>query len=109
MATAQRDHATHWRERGACLRVDPDLFFPIGDGSLTQVQITEAKAVCRRCPVMEQCLGWAMRVERVEGIWGETTEGERRLMRRRDDADDRLGARRVTSTRPARSYGWKQS
>ncbi|MBW8793223.1 MAG: WhiB family transcriptional regulator [Streptomyces sp.] len=109
MATAQRDHATHWREQGACVRLDPDLFFPIGDGGLTHVQVAEAKAVCRRCPVMEQCLGWAMRVEQVDGIWGGTTEGERRLMRRRDGAEHHLGATHVTSTPPARSYGWKQS
>lgn len=91
------------------MRIDPELFFPIGNGVLTHVQIAEAKAVCCRCPVMDQCLSWAMRVEQVEGIWGGKTEGERRLMRRRDNADHHLGAMRVTSKPHARSYGWKQS
>ena len=72
----------HWRERAACLRVDPELFFPISSSGPTLLQIDEAKAVCGRCPVMEQCLDWAVRVGQVEGIWGGTTEHERRAMRR---------------------------
>ncbi|MEU2737946.1 WhiB family transcriptional regulator [Streptomyces sp. NPDC007095] len=80
MAAEKGDHSTYWREQGACVRVDPDLFFPIGSGSLTHVQIADAKAVCRRCPVTEQCLDWAMRAGQVEGIWGGKTESERRLM-----------------------------
>ncbi|MFE7837003.1 WhiB family transcriptional regulator [Streptomyces sp. NPDC057474] len=81
----------HWRERAVCLRVDPDLFFPIGVSGLTLAQVDEAKGVCGRCPVVEQCLDWAMRVGQVEGIWGGTTESERRAMRRR-------GAHRVRGT-----------
>ncbi|MFC4506938.1 MULTISPECIES: WhiB family transcriptional regulator [Streptomyces] len=79
----------YWRERAACLHVeDPDLFFPIGHSGPTLDQIDEAKAVCGRCPVMEQCLNWAVRMAQVEGIWGGTTESERRAIRR-------LEARRV--------------
>ncbi|WP_427925192.1 WhiB family transcriptional regulator [Streptomyces sp. cg40] len=71
----------HWRERAACLHVDPELFFPISDSGLTLRQIDEAKAVCGRCPVAERCLEWAMRVGQTDGIWGGTTEKERRTMR----------------------------
>ncbi|MBK6016306.1 WhiB family transcriptional regulator [Streptomyces sp. MBT53] len=71
----------HWRERAACLHVDPDLFFPISNSGLTLLQIDEAKAVCGRCPVADQCLEWAMRVGQPDGIWGGTTERERRAMR----------------------------
>lgn len=70
-----------WRERAACLRVDPDLFFPISSSGPTLRQIDEAKAVCGRCPVVERCLDWAVRMGRVDGIWGGTTESERRAMR----------------------------
>ncbi|WP_151485117.1 WhiB family transcriptional regulator [Streptomyces albicerus] len=84
MAIERGDYATYWRERAACLRVDPDLFFPIGNSGLTHEQIDEAKAVCGRCPVMAQCLNWAVQAGHVEGVWGGTTESERRAMRRRE-------------------------
>ncbi|MGW5480347.1 WhiB family transcriptional regulator [Streptomyces sp. NPDC004008] len=71
-----------WRERAECLRVDPDLFFPISNSGLTLLQIDEAKAVCGRCPVVEQCLDWAVETGQADGIWGGLTEGERRALRR---------------------------
>ncbi|MFJ4624397.1 WhiB family transcriptional regulator [Streptomyces sp. NPDC088812] len=85
-----------WRDRGLCLREDPDLFFPIGNINSGQavMQTDDAKAVCRRCPVMEQCLAWAVDAGPVEGIWGGTTEGERRATRRRT-------ARRTAATKTA--------
>ncbi|MGY5051254.1 WhiB family transcriptional regulator [Streptomyces sp. 900105755] len=84
-----------WRERAACQDVDPDLFFPIGTAGLTLVQIDEAKAVCARCPVRERCLQWALDVGQVEGVWGGTTESERRATRRRSARKDveRAGAK----------------
>ncbi|MGK3940061.1 WhiB family transcriptional regulator [Streptomyces caeruleatus] len=83
-----------WRERAACRNVDPDLFFPIGTVGLALVQIDEAKAVCARCPVREQCLRWALDAGQVEGIWSGTTESERRATRRRSARKDveRVGA-----------------
>ena len=35
-----------WRDRAACLDVDPELFFPIGNTGPALAQIEEAKAVC---------------------------------------------------------------
>lgn len=84
MAAERGDRSTHWRERAACLHEDPELFFPIGNSGPTLAQIHAAKAVCRRCPVVQQCLDWAVEVGHVEGIWGGTTESERRAMRRRE-------------------------
>ncbi|MEU7472081.1 WhiB family transcriptional regulator [Streptomyces sp. NPDC044984] len=72
-----------WCEKASCRDVDPDLFFPIGDSGPTLLQIDEAKAVCHRCPVMGECLAQALTADPVEGIWGGTTEGERRAMGRR--------------------------
>ncbi|MFD9004226.1 WhiB family transcriptional regulator [Streptomyces sp. NPDC059582] len=73
-----------WRELALCRREDPDLFFPIGaiNSGLVLIQTDEAKAVCRRCTVTERCLALALSAEPVEGIWGGTSEGERRAMRR---------------------------
>jgi WhiB family redox-sensing transcriptional regulator len=76
----------YWREKASCRDVDPDLFFPIGNSGPTLLQIDEAKAVCHRCPVMEECLAQALTADPVEGIWGGTTEGERRAMGRRPAA-----------------------
>lgn len=83
-----------WRERAACRDVVPDLFFPIGTAGLALVQIAEAKAVCARCPVRDRCLRWAVDVGQVEGIWGGTTESERRARRRRSarEGAERIGA-----------------
>ncbi|MER7688437.1 WhiB family transcriptional regulator [Streptomyces sp. NPDC097610] len=46
-----------------------------------------------RCPVRERCLQWALDVGQV-GIWGGTTESERRATRRRSARKDveRIGA-----------------
>ena len=75
----------NWRLRAECRDLDPDVFFPIGKSGMSLVQIAEAKTVCGRCPVLEQCLDWAVSAVQVEGIWGGTTENERRAMRIRED------------------------
>ncbi|MGD9482875.1 WhiB family transcriptional regulator [Streptomyces sp. TRM70308] len=72
-----------WRERSACREEDPELFFPIGSTGSAALQIEEAKAVCRRCPVMETCLQWARDRGEDAGVWGGLSEDERRAMKRR--------------------------
>ena len=42
-----------WRHLSACRDEDPELFFPIGNTGPALVQIEEAKAVCRRCSVVD--------------------------------------------------------
>ncbi|WP_409239389.1 WhiB family transcriptional regulator [Streptomyces sp. PA5.6] len=72
-----------WRHHAVCREEDPELFFPIGNTGPALLQIEEAKAVCRYCPVMEQCLQWALETGQEEGVWGGLSEDERRAMRRR--------------------------
>ncbi|WP_433018197.1 WhiB family transcriptional regulator [Kribbella sp. CA-294648] len=72
-----------WRHQGACLDVDADLFFPIGSSNAAYHQMEDARKVCMRCPVREQCLAWALESGHEQGIWGGTTDDERRLLRRR--------------------------
>ncbi|MGV9915565.1 WhiB family transcriptional regulator [Streptomyces tendae] len=72
-----------WQARSACGSEDPELFFPIGDSGPALMQAEEAKAVCRVCPVVDRCLRWAMEAGEVHGVWGGTSESERRLMHRR--------------------------
>ncbi|GAA3381189.1 WhiB family transcriptional regulator [Streptomyces sannanensis] len=71
------------RPRPACADADPELFFPIGNTGPALLQIEEAKAVCRRCPVMETCLQWALEHGEDTGVWGGLSEDERRSMKRR--------------------------
>jgi WhiB family redox-sensing transcriptional regulator len=75
--------AMDWRDRSACLDEDPELFFPIGNTGPAILQIEEAKQVCRRCEVREQCLQWALEAGQDHGVWGGLSEDERRALKRR--------------------------
>lgn len=72
-----------WRHEALCLREDPELFFPIGNTGPALMQIEEAKAVCRRCPVTEECLTFALETGQDAGVWGGLSEDERRALKRR--------------------------
>lgn len=71
-----------WREKASCRSVDPDLFFPVGTTGLALDQIEQAKAVCRACPSVEPCLEFALSTNQESGVWGATSEEERRKLRR---------------------------
>ncbi|MFE5901198.1 WhiB family transcriptional regulator [Streptomyces sp. NPDC056488] len=71
------------RPRPACENEDPELFFPIGDTGPALLQVEEAKAVCRRCPLMESCLQGALERGETSGVWGGLSEPERRSLKRR--------------------------
>jgi len=49
-----------WRSQAACLTVDPELFFPVGNTGPAIAQIAKAKEVCGRCEVVDTCLKWAL-------------------------------------------------
>jgi len=72
-----------WRDRAACLDEDPELFFPVGNAGPALRQTEKAKAVCRRCEVVETCLGWAMDSGQDAGVWGGLSDDERRALKRR--------------------------
>src|ERR1022692_3682909 len=72
-----------WRYPAAFRDVDPELFFPIGNTGPALLQIDEARQVCRRCPVMEPCLEWAIDSGQDAGVWGGLSEDERRALKRR--------------------------
>ncbi|WP_026412743.1 WhiB family transcriptional regulator [Actinomadura oligospora] len=77
----------HWSDHAICRGADPDLFFPIGYAApVLREQERQAKAICANCPVVADCLRWALRVGEPDGVWGGTTPEERRLLRRRADA-----------------------
>ena len=72
-----------WRAAAICRDTDPDLFFPVGTTGYALVQIDRAKQVCGECPVCEECLHYALETNQDSGIWGGTSEEERRQIRRR--------------------------
>ncbi|WP_433440069.1 WhiB family transcriptional regulator [Nonomuraea sp. CA-141351] len=71
----ERSHVTeHWTTRAGCAQSDPDLFFQDAGHSAAR----RAKAICRDCPVVKQCLAVAVRLEVNHGIWGGLLPEERR-------------------------------
>lgn len=72
-----------WVQGAACWGEDPELFFPIGNTGPALLQIEDAKAVCRRCDVINQCLDWALESGQDAGVWGAMSEDERRSLKRR--------------------------
>jgi WhiB family transcriptional regulator, redox-sensing transcriptional regulator len=70
--------AQGWRLLAACRDADPDLFFPVSASGPCLDQITQAKAICARCPVRRQCLGFALNTRQDHGVWGGMSEQERR-------------------------------
>lgn len=72
-----------WRHSSECRDEDPELFFPIGSAGPAMSQAVKAKAVCQRCPVIGECLDWAIRSGQDSGIWGGMSEEERRAAKRR--------------------------
>jgi WhiB family redox-sensing transcriptional regulator len=72
-----------WMAQGNCKDEPPSLFFP-NDG----VGVEIARQLCATCPVKEPCLEYALRNRIDHGVWGGTSERERRriLRQRRLDA-----------------------
>jgi WhiB family redox-sensing transcriptional regulator len=66
-----------WMKRGACRGVDRSEFFPSLGGTTTK-----ARAICAVCPVRQECLEYALADTELAGVWGGTSERERKTMRR---------------------------
>lgn len=62
-----------WRNLGACRGLDPAVFFPDTDQTAD-----EAKEICFTCDVRIACLEHALASQEKAGVWGGTTERERR-------------------------------
>ncbi|MFD6565344.1 WhiB family transcriptional regulator [Micromonospora profundi] len=72
-----------WRKRSACRDSDPELHFPVGTSGPALIQIEQAKAVCRPCPVKADCLQFALDGGIDHGVWGGMSEEERRAVKRK--------------------------
>lgn len=66
-----------WMDDGICAQTDPAAFYPeVGESTLP------AKQICSLCPVKTECLRYAIDHQERFGIWGGTSELERRKLRR---------------------------
>jgi WhiB family transcriptional regulator, redox-sensing transcriptional regulator len=85
---AKRDRAVtdaelDWQEHAACRSATLDVFY--AEDERTQA----ALELCTECPVRLPCLDYAMRHREQFGVWGGTTERERRRIFRRERRERR--------------------
>ncbi|MEU7990830.1 WhiB family transcriptional regulator [Streptosporangium canum] len=70
------DEVFTWQDFARCGEVDPEVFFPEKGGS-----VRAAKQVYRSCEVRAECLAYALDNHEDFGVWGGTSERERRRLR----------------------------
>ncbi|GAB3887664.1 transcriptional regulator WblA [Terrabacter terrigena] len=86
-----------WATQANCSGQDPDALFVRGKAQ------HDAKAVCKTCPVLAQCLAEALDNRTEFGVWGGMTERERRaLLRKRPDITSWKSALRAGMAAQAR-------
>jgi hypothetical protein len=104
------------RREGACHGMRTSTFYPRRGKSAIP-----AKSVCWPCPVQSQCLAYALEHHELHGIWGGTSEKERRALQTlcRDgvpiedvvartlagDLEQAMASRRTLARPPAQPYG----
>jgi WhiB family redox-sensing transcriptional regulator len=71
----KRQGPASWLAAALCKGQDTDLWF-------SPLRVNEAKAVCRRCKVRQDCLAWAVKTGDIVGVFGGTTPAQRKAMRR---------------------------
>jgi len=76
------DADASWRDLAKCRSEGPARFFPDGATGGALEQIHGAKQMCARCDVQAACLLFALETRQEDGIWGGTSEAERRRLRR---------------------------
>lgn len=67
---------TDWRDESSCKGMPAAIFF-VERGESDR----PAKAICATCPVKQQCLDFALESGEQHGVWGGTSERQRRRMR----------------------------
>lgn len=75
---------------GDCSQTDPEVFFPEKGGSTAP-----AKRICGGCSVRAECLEFALARDERFGVWGGTSERERRRItaqRRQAQAAEEVAA-----------------
>ena len=65
--------STKWMAEGLCAEEHPSTFFP-SDG----VGVEKARKICNKCNMQAQCLEYALRNRIDHGVWGGSSERQRR-------------------------------
>ena len=64
-----------WLPEALCSQTDPEIFFPEkGEPGRT------AREICFKCPVIHDCLQWAIDNREMHGIWGGLSPVDRKIM-----------------------------
>ena len=87
MADIEEAVERDWHLGAACRGLDPDLFFPA-----TSSEEARAKIICAGCPVRSDCLDFAMRARERYGVWGGTSEEERKAIHARSKKRELIDA-----------------
>jgi WhiB family redox-sensing transcriptional regulator len=66
-----------WMAVGACRGLDPAIFFP-SDGA----GVIGARKICCNCDVVDECLDYALKNRIEHGVWGGSSERERKRLQR---------------------------
>lgn len=66
-----------WMEEALCAQTDPDIFYPEKGGSTAP-----ATSVCANCQVRSECLEYAVTNDIRHGIWGGTSDNDRKRLSR---------------------------
>lgn len=72
-----------WQMRAACRGPQAAVFFPPmlpERRDEKRFREASAKAICAGCPVVEECLAYALAIREQHGIWGGLSEKERRAL-----------------------------
>lgn len=84
-----------WQYRAACRGEDAEMFFApnyFERKEEKEVREAQAKTICARCPVRDECLEYALRNREPHGIWGGLNESERKsLIRSRERGMRQVG------------------
>ena len=67
-----------WVNQALCAQTDPELFF--NDGN--QFAYATAVQICSGCPVINDCLDYAINNRIDDGVWGGLTPTQRRAFAR---------------------------
>lgn len=79
---APREGDWDWQVDAACRGLDTANFYhPENERGPSRVRRErQAKAICATCPVIKNCLRWALAAREPYGVWGGMSADERELL-----------------------------